>query len=97
MPDVLHLTQVRFTAAAPHDQARGLLGWVSAVLNGALQLDGLTLRRSLDDRLYIAFPGRTDRSGRTHAYVRPLDDETRRDVEHQLLAALGYVVPESAS
>lgn len=85
----LTVTEVRFAPASDHDERQGLVGYVALVLNDALRLDGLTLRRSGDDELYLAYPTRTDGAGCRHALLRPLDDEARRWIEEQVFAELG--------
>ena len=83
------LSQVKFTAAGNGDFATGLLGYVTAILNGRLRIDGLTLRRTAAGRLAISFPARKDAAGREHPIVQPIDRQARRDIEAQILAALG--------
>jgi len=82
------ISRVRFAAANAVEQATGLIGWISCVLNGAVLLDGLTLRRTRDGRSTISFPSRRD-GGQRHFFVRPLDDSTRLLIESQLFSALG--------
>jgi DNA-binding cell septation regulator SpoVG len=86
----VRITDVRFTPSTAEDVAQGLLGWVSATLNGALRLDGISLRRiSSDGRIALSFPARRDQVGRDHPYIRPLGDAARREIERQVFAALG--------
>ena len=82
------VSDVRFTAARREHVETGLLGWVTCVVNGGLQLDGLALRRTAAGRLAISFPARRDSSGREHPFVRPVSDTTRRSIEHQVFSAL---------
>ena len=89
MKNQLVVSHVRFTAAPDATQETGLLGWLSLVLNGSLQLEGVTLRRTAHGRLALSFPARRDASGRQHAYVQPLDDRARREIERQVFMALG--------
>jgi hypothetical protein len=74
----------------------GLLGYLS-VFYGALILAGLVLRRTAAGRFALSFPARTDRSGRRHAYIRPIDDDARKQIEREiqqgLVANPGGVVP----
>ena len=56
---------------------------------GNLLLDGIVLRRTADGRFSLSFPARTDRSGRRHPYVRPVEDAARRDIEVVILGELG--------
>ena len=90
-PPPLVITGVRFTAATPEDATTGLLGYVSAVVNDTLALDGLTLRRTADGRRTLSFPSKRDGAGRQWFYLRPLDDAARCDIEEQVFRALGFV------
>lgn len=85
----LRVSDIRFTQAPNGLQESGLLGWIACTINRVLVLDGLCLRRTADDRLTLSFPERLDRSGRRHHIIRPVDDRARREVEHQVLQALG--------
>ena len=82
------ISNIRFVAAGPDDVATGLLGYVSAVLNGALRLDGLALRRTAEGRLTLSFPFRRDHAGNQCFYLRPLNDIARQEIEHQVFQAL---------
>ena len=66
----------------------GLLGYLS-VTYGDLILDGIVLRRTADGKFVLSFPARTDRSGRRHSYIRPVDDDARRQIEAVILGELG--------
>ena len=90
MAEALRVSEVSFAAAKLVEQEGGLLGYFAVTLNDSLRLDGLTLRRSLDGRLVISYPSRRGRSGHQHFYVRPLNDEVRREIEFQVFAALGF-------
>jgi hypothetical protein len=85
----LILTDVQFTAGTKQEVAAGLVGYLAATLNGALRLDGITLRRTADGRSAISFPGRRDGQGRQRFYIRPLSDPARLELEHQIFEALG--------
>ncbi len=83
--------EVRVTSwvrASDSDIKSGLLGFV-AVEYGNLALDSIVIRRTAGGRLCLAFPARTDRAGRRHAYIRPVDDGARREIERQILDQLG--------
>ncbi len=86
----IQITDVHLVRASKADMRAGLLGWVSVVVNGTVSLDGLTLRRSEAGRPFIAYPARTDRRRGRHPYIRPLGDHARREIESQVLDALGY-------
>ena len=82
------IDQVTFHGAGQADAEKGLLGWTSFVVNGVLRVDGVTVRRTFDGRYTLSFPARQV-GRRRHFYVRPLDDCTRREIEDQVLAAIG--------
>ncbi len=84
-------SRLRFVAAPPGLRRTGLIGWVSVVLSGLVELDGIALRRSSTGSLFLSYPRRRDREGRDHAVVRPVDDQARRRIEAEILAALGPV------
>ena len=81
------VADVRFTPAPQADVRRGLLGFVSFRI-GQLRIDGVTVRRTSDGRLALSFPAHRDRLGRDHAYIRPLEDAVRRQIERQVLSAI---------
>ena len=66
----------------------GLLGWISVELHNVI-LDGITLRRTTDGRFALSFPARTDREGRRHSVIRPVDDLARKSIEREILGQLG--------
>ena len=86
---MISVTEVHFSPSRPEQDASGLLGLIRFTLNGSLAVDGIALRRSADDRLYLSFPSRPDRLGGRHPYLRPLSDDARRQIEDQVFAELG--------
>ena len=88
MMSEVRVSDVRLIAAAEHDVARGLLGFISFVLGGTLRIDGVTLRRGRNGRLSLSFPERRDGQGRAHPILKPLDESVRREIERQVFAAL---------
>ncbi|MFN0007024.1 MAG: hypothetical protein ACKVXR_03875 [Planctomycetota bacterium] len=83
------VSDVRLTDAASYDVRRGLIGFVSCVLNDTVRLEGLTLRRTRKGQTAISFPTRRDAHGREHAIVRLLRSDDRRSIEAQIFSALG--------
>ncbi len=91
---LLPITEVRFVAAGPQERHRGLLGWISCCLNGALKLDGIALRRTITGQFRLSFPERRDLAGGSHPYIRPIDDTARQSMEAQVFRALGLHAEE---
>jgi hypothetical protein len=83
------VSAIGFVPAHSRDVRTGLVGYISCVIYGTLQLDGVTLRMTSDRRPTLSFPARTDGQGRKHPYVRPIDDDTRREFEAAVFDALG--------
>lgn len=83
------VTHARLIEAPRSERRGGLLGFVQVVLNGGLQLDGITLRKTRDGRITLSFPSRTDHHGREHAIIRPVDQAARTAFVREVLAALG--------
>ncbi len=81
--------EVRFKKAGRRERGSGLLAFISFRLNGCLRIDGVTLRRTDAGDWALSFPERRDRLGRSHQIVRPLDQQTRRKIEHQVFTQLG--------
>jgi DNA-binding cell septation regulator SpoVG len=79
------IADVSFVRASAADVRRGLVGYVSLSIDGALRLDGIALRRTIDGDIVLSFPTRIDRRGHEHALVRPLSDEIRRAIERDVL------------
>jgi DNA-binding cell septation regulator SpoVG len=77
-----------YIRASDEDQRSGLLAYLS-VTYGTLVLDGITLRRTADARYAISYPARTDKAGRRHSQIRPIDDAARQAIEATILGQLG--------
>src|SRR5262245_47057378 len=75
------------TRARADERRSGLIAYL-ALQYGDLALDSVVLRRTQDARYVLSFPQRRDREGRAHAYVKPVSDAARREVERQVLAQL---------
>ena len=85
-PSIRGVTDLRFTAASPADQARGLLYFAEAT-HGLLRVV-FTVRVTRDGRTILSFPTRHDRHGRQHAIVRPVNDAALRVIEAEVFVAL---------
>ena len=87
----LRVTDVRCVRADDADQERGLLGWISFVVDDVLLVDGVMLRRTGAGDLVLSFPEPTDGRGKRHRPVRPLNDAARLAIEEAVLGALDDV------
>ncbi len=85
MPTV---SAVIFSRAHHLDRQRGLRGWTSFLLDDALVVEGVAIRRSRDGVLSLSFPEPVDRKGKRRRPVRPVDEEARLAIERQVLSAL---------
>lgn len=85
----LRVSEVAFSPAPEADQDRGLLGWVSFVINDALSVNGVAVRRTRDGRFVLSYPARPDAVGNKCFLVRPRNDRARRHLERAVLGALG--------
>jgi len=83
------VSDLRFSEASEADARTGLVGWIRLVINDAIVLDGIALRRTLDgNRLTLSFPARRDGSGRQRFFSRPISDSVRRELERQVFERL---------
>ena len=89
MNDRLKVTNVQFVAASSRDAECDIVGWVSCTLNGAVRVDGITVRRMLSGDITVSYPTRKDGWGQKHAILKPLNDQVRRELQCQILAAIG--------
>ena len=89
MAGALEITNVTFKSASAEDVKSGLIGWLAFTVNDVLRIDGVSLRRTADNRLTLSYPYRETAAGHEFYAVRPVDDITRRDIEHQVFTALG--------
>ena len=85
----LVIDKIEMMTAGPEAAESGLLGFIRCRLNGRLQLAGIALRKTRDGRHTLSFPARTDGAGEQHFYLRPMDDQTRIEIERQVFEALG--------
>ena len=84
----ISLNEFQFSPADAEHQKTGLLGWVSFTISDTLRLDGVTVRRTADGRLTLAFPSKTDRNGRKRSLIRPISEDARLAVEDRVFAVL---------
>ncbi len=86
----MKIRNVVFTSAKPEEAQTGLIGWVSAIIDESLTIDGIAVRRMRSGRLSLSFPARRNGRGRKFYYFRPLHDKARKEVERQVFSSLGF-------
>jgi DNA-binding cell septation regulator SpoVG len=82
------ISGVSFRAASTIDQRGGLLGWSSFLLNDAVRLSSVAVRRTRAGEITLAFPTRKDRHGVEHPIVCPISHAAHRSIEVLVLADL---------
>ena len=91
MPDAVCVSEVRFTPAPERLLPTGLIGWASFSLDSRFKVAGVSVRRTRSGRRVLSYPVRDDGVGLRWELLKPLDDETRRAVEEQVLAMIPEV------
>jgi DNA-binding cell septation regulator SpoVG len=79
------VTDVHVDLAPPHLAAAGLLAFATVVV-GVWRVSGIRVRRSLDGRLYVAFPEHRSSSGMRDPYAVPLDGAVFSAVKNAVVA-----------
>jgi len=87
-PPRIRVSDLRYAEAPEADQARGLIGRVRFVVNDALVVGGVALRRTRDGRFTLSWPSRRDARGEKRYFVHPISDAVRLDLERQVLEAM---------
>ncbi len=82
------ITNVRFRSASSIDERNGLLGWTSFLLNDAVRISSVAVRRTRTGQLVLAFPTRRDSQGVEHPIAAPVDHAAHRSIENLVLAEL---------
>jgi DNA-binding cell septation regulator SpoVG len=82
------ITDVQFTPTSAYHRHSGLLGFLRCVVNGALAIDGITLRRTYVGDLILSFPERRSKEGKKHPIVYPRSQDARDEIERQVMAEL---------
>lgn len=85
------VSEIRFSPSPSGESNRGLLGWVSFVVNGAIRVDGVALRETMRGILTLSYPSKTTPSGGRHPYVLPVGRVACDEIQRQVLSQLGLV------
>ena len=83
------VTGVSFTPA--REMETGLLGFVRFVVDGLIEVDCVSVRRTRKGNLALSFPVREDNQGRRHPVLKPKNDRARLLLEQLVLEQLRNV------
>ena len=65
-----------------------LIGWASCVVNGALHLNNISIRRSPGGPILLRFPGKCATSGQTYFFFNPISSEAKEAFDTAILGRL---------
>ena len=66
----------------------GLIGWASCVVNGALYLNNIAIRRGRDGEFVLTYPCKRSRSDQKYFYFNPITREAKRAIDEAILGKL---------
>ncbi|MBI2192055.1 MAG: septation protein SpoVG family protein [Planctomycetes bacterium] len=66
----------------------GLVGWASCVVNGALYLNNIAIRRGCDGEFVLTYPSKRSRSDQKYFYFNPITREAKRAIDEAILGKL---------
>ena len=66
----------------------GLLAWASCVINSALHLNNIAIRRGSDGVLFLTYPAKRSAAGDRYSYFNPISSEAADAVRDAVLARL---------
>jgi DNA-binding cell septation regulator SpoVG len=66
----------------------GLVGWASCVVNGALYLNNIAVRRGRDGEFLLTYPSKRSRSDQKYFYFNPITREAKRVIDEAILGKL---------
>ncbi|MBL8800503.1 MAG: hypothetical protein JNN27_00790 [Planctomycetes bacterium] len=79
------ITAVVFTPSSTRRAADGLVGWLRIQVDGWLEIDSVTLRRTSRGELQLSFPSKVDGVGYRRYVVRPIDPQVRSSIHAQVV------------
>lgn len=76
--------RIRFRKGEPGP----LVGWASCVVNAAILLDNIEIRRGSKGDLFLSCPAKRSRGGIEHPYFCPISREARAALQEAILGKL---------
>jgi len=86
MPDEIAVSEVR--VRFNQTKAGSLVAWASCVVNRALRIDSIEIRRGGEGRLYIECPSLPSRRGVRHPVFCPISRRAREALERAIIGEL---------
>ena len=83
---VLHVSEVRIRLVDETDD--GLLGWASCVINGAIYLNNIAIRRGDEGGLILTYPSTRSRRDQRYFHFNPISREAKRILDEAILGKL---------
>ena len=73
----------------------GLLAWASCVVNGAIFLNNIAVRRGRDGGLLLTYPAKRTAAGAKYHIFHPINADANAQVEEAIVGALAKLATES--
>ena len=68
----------------------GLIGWASCVLNEAIYLNNIAIRKTQEGRIKLSFPARRSRNETKYFYFNPINRESMRILHEAIVDKLDF-------
>lgn len=86
------ISEVRIRKADEAD--KGLVAWASCVLNNALYINNIAIRKDRDGQLFLTFPAKKSRKGIKYFYFRPINSATKELLDNAIIQELKDLLSE---
>ena len=86
MSPTIHVDEVQIRVAKRGEQ--GVFAWASCVVNGALYLNNIAIRRDPGGGLLLTYPATRSRSDAKHFHFRPINAEAKEAFDEAILGRL---------
>jgi len=70
------------------EEIDGFLGWASCVLNGALYLNNISIRRSREAEIILSYPYMRNNRNQQYYYFNPITRDAKRVIDEAILGRL---------
>jgi DNA-binding cell septation regulator SpoVG len=64
----------------------GLIGWASCIVNDAIYLNNIAIRRVLDGRTILTYPSKKTKNDLKYYFFNPINREAKAALENAILA-----------